>query len=238
VRAVPTPVWLLCGLLVLLSQSVGYSVVQGVSPDALGGKASLERHALTSLGSYVSAAVIGLLMVYLLRPRAPKAGLEFKPSDVGRGAIAFLLSAPILLCVGWVAERFATLIGGKAPDTVAHETLRTILDHRDSVWGWLIGLCAVVGAPLVEELIHRAFIQSALLSFLERAWPAIFGAATIFTAMHVLGGGPVPMHALPSIFTLGLAMGIAFERTRSIAVPITMHALFNLANIVVAVAAH
>jgi membrane protease YdiL (CAAX protease family) len=55
--------------------------------------------------------------------------------------------------------------------------------------------------------------------------------------MHVLGGA-VPAHALPSLFVLSMAMGIAFERTRAIGVPITMHVAFNLGNIIVAVLTH
>ena len=53
--------------------------------------------------------------------------------------------------------------------------------------------------------------------------------------MHFVGGGPVPWHALPPLFTLSIGIGIAFERTRGLATPITMHVLFNAANIAVAI---
>jgi membrane protease YdiL (CAAX protease family) len=43
-------------------------------------------------------------------------------------------------------------------------------------------------------------------------------------------------HAMPSLFTLALAMGLAYERTRAPLVPITMHALFNASMIALAVA--
>ncbi len=236
---VPAPVWLLCAALVLLAQIVGASfVMEQLTHSERFRPGGLPHDALVSLGGYGVAIVIAGLMVYLLHPRtgAP-AGLVFRWGDVGRGALAILIAAPVLIIVGWLSERAAALIGGKAPDAVAHITLNRLLANRDSAWGWLLGACAVVGAPLVEECVYRLFLQSCLLNVLQRAWPAIIGTSAIFTAMHVLGGA-VPAHALPSLFVLSMAMGIAFERTRAIAVPMTMHVLFNLANVVVAVLTH
>ncbi|HMN40633.1 MAG TPA: type II CAAX endopeptidase family protein [Phycisphaerales bacterium] len=238
VSGVPAPVWLLCAVLVLLAQIEGGALVNQLKASAIGADKSPQRTALVSLGAYGAGIVVAGLMIFLLRPRTGKqAGLEFEWRGVGRGLLAAFLAAPVLIIVGWMSERFASLIGGKAPDTVAHATLHIILDNRDSLWGWIIGGCAVLGAPLVEEVIYRAFLQSCLLNTLERTWPAIIGTSAIFAAMHTLGGG-VPAHALPSLFVLSMAMGIAFERTRSIAVPMTMHVLFNLGNIVVAVLTH
>ena len=44
----------------------------------------------------------------------------------------------------------------------------------------------------------------------------------------------VPWHALLPIFGLGLACGVAYERTKRVGVPITMHICFNGLNVMLA----
>ena len=71
------------------------------------------------------------------------------------------------------------------------------------------------------------------------AWIAIVITAAIFAAMHALPGekskaGPVPWIAVPGLFVLAVGMGLAYERTKRLAVPIVMHGMFNLANLVMA----
>jgi membrane protease YdiL (CAAX protease family) len=42
-------------------------------------------------------------------------------------------------------------------------------------------------------------------------------------------------HTLLALFTLGAGMGIAYERTRNIVVPIVMHGAFNGVNVLMTV---
>ena len=46
----------------------------------------------------------------------------------------------------------------------------------------------------------------------------------------------VPYYALAPLFMLSVTMGLAFERTKHIGVPIVMHAAFNALNIALVVA--
>jgi len=97
----------------------------------------------------------------------------------------------------------------------------------------------VLGAPIVEELVYRVFIQSAIIRVIGGVWPGVLITAGIFAAVHRIGDpeSAVPWVALAPIFVLGLAMGIAYERTKRVGVPILMHMAFNAVNVGMALAA-
>src|SRR5207237_565261 len=132
----------------------------------------------------------------------------------------------------WLSTRFR----GVPPDNITHETLRTLEEHRTSAWAWVLALSAVLLAPIVEELMFRLYLQSALLRAFGRTWPAILCTSLLFAAIHLGGGVKLEnAHTLLALFTLGTAMGIAFERSRNIVVPIVMHMMFNAVNVALTV---
>ncbi len=122
--------------------------------------------------------------------------------------------------------------------------------RRDGAWAWAVGLAVALGTfqllaaaalptrslprsplmalhlvvlvPLVEELAFRGVIHDALRSHL-RASVATLASAAIFAAAHPLGS-----QALWA-FGLGVVLAVAYDRTRSLAVPIAGHAAYNLA---------
>ena len=113
---------------------------------------------------------------------------------------------------------------------------------------------AIVGAPVVEELIYRVFLQSAFISALARLrWAGsaamdsrpmasgqdVFWGITLSTIGFVLPhaaalNGPASWNALPPLAILGVALGVVYERTRSPLAPMAMHAGFNAANVAAA----
>ncbi len=82
-----------------------------------------------------------------------------------------------------------------------------------------IALSVMIVAPLVEELIYRVVLQSALLQWLpvRVAWPM---TAVIFASVH---GWPDMIPLLP----LALVLGGVYYRSRSYLASVTAHALFN-----------
>ncbi len=82
-----------------------------------------------------------------------------------------------------------------------------------------IALSVMIVAPLVEELIYRVVLQSALLRWLpvRVAWPM---TAVIFASVH---GWPDMIPLLP----LALVLGGVYYRSRSYLASVTTHALFN-----------
>lgn len=230
VQGHPAWVWLFGALVVWGSVQAGAGLAMGI----VGGGGSVRQQALVSLGAFGMGTLAAFAMVRLLSGGGGGgAGLSIKRTDVLTGVLGLLLTYPILDVTTrgsvWAAEKIA----GSKPDLIAHATLKTLIEERGNPWAWGLILAAVVGAPLVEEVIYRGMLQSALLRLTKHAWASVLLASAAFALIHRVGGA-VPWHAIPTLFVLGLAMGIAFERTKSLGVPIVMHMLFNAANVAVA----
>ncbi|MFM8334596.1 MAG: aldehyde dehydrogenase family protein, partial [Opitutaceae bacterium] len=90
---------------------------------------------------------------------------------------------------------------------------------------WQGPVLAVVVAPLTEELVFRGLILRGLLGRWRPA-AAIIGSAVLFAATHLN-----PAQA-PVAMLLGLVLGWAYVRTRSLGLCIAGHALNNAATYV------
>ena len=100
-----------------------------------------------------------------------------------------------------------------------HPFLKLLRENPGADTVLWIALSVMVVAPLVEELIYRVVLQSALLQWLpvRVAWPM---TAVIFSAVH---GWPDMIPLLP----LALVLGGVYYRFRSYLASVTTHALFN-----------
>jgi hypothetical protein len=82
---------------------------------------------------------------------------------------------------------------------------------------------AVIFSPIVEELFFRGF----LLTFLKNCTSpvlAIVLSAGIFACAHL------NLSAFLPLWFLGIVLGVAYEHTGSLLVPMTIHGCFNLAT--------
>ncbi|MGH7132816.1 MAG: lysostaphin resistance A-like protein [Phycisphaerales bacterium] len=159
------------------------------------------------------------------------------PRHYAVGAVCFLLAAPVLVVVGAAAMMVYVLVTGHRVPEVGHELLRVMMERRSEPWAMALLIGAVVGAPIVEEVVFRVLLQTAMQKALGSAWSGILVTSVVFTAIH---WGAVPPEsfavAAASLFALSVCMGVAYERTRMAGVPIVMHAMFNLANVGMALA--
>lgn len=190
--------------------------------------------ALTMVFAYVLSIGVGVAAIVLLKDTSPRTGLSVQLSDARPGLLACVALAPLCALAMTLASVLSELLSGKPPEPIAHDTLRLILQQRDNPWTWVLIGTSCLGAPIAEELLYRAFLQSGLLNVLQRVWMAIIGTSAVFTAMHVIGQGPVPWHAAPILFVLSVGMGVAYERTGRLGVPIIMHVVFNCTNVLLA----
>jgi membrane protease YdiL (CAAX protease family) len=95
----------------------------------------------------------------------------------------------------------------------------SLLPTRDATL-WLAAI-AIVAAPIFEEFIFRGLIFGGLrrsFSFM----PAGLASAAIFAIVH-------PPPSVIPVFLMGLAAALAYERTRMLAAPMTVHAIYNAA---------
>jgi membrane protease YdiL (CAAX protease family) len=125
-----------------------------------------------------------------------------------------------VLLVGLVTWPFRTWF----PDTFNTENVedraRTLYDSARGPWLVVLGLIVVIGAPLVEELVYRGFLQAGLRSRINDV-VAILITAAWFAGIH----GRVA--ELPGLFAFALVLGIAFHMTRRLGMPVIAHLAFN-----------
>jgi membrane protease YdiL (CAAX protease family) len=191
--------------------------------------------ALQSLVGYIPAVVLALFLLRIVTKSTPGARFSIALRDWRRAVLASALTLPIVALVSVVSGLAHQLIMGRPMDEVAHTTLQALIDNRNSPWVIALALCAVVMAPIVEEIVFRGFIQTGLTRAWGRPWWAIALTSIIFTAIHA---GVVPGESFafvaPTLLALSLAMGFAYERTGSLIVPIAIHITFNAFNFALA----
>jgi membrane protease YdiL (CAAX protease family) len=232
VKPMPSPMWLFAGMMVLLA----YPVVHGTIANAEWlhqsfRKDSLEMQVISQGGAALAAITIGLCLFWVMAKTVPQGGLSVGVLDCMMGVLCFLIALPLVQLAGMGSAALYEQIMGEPPARLAHQTLELIVEQRDHPWA--IGLIAVVvlGVPVMEELVFRAGLQSALLRLTGSPWPSVLLTSLIFTALHY---GAIPdngWNAFGQLFVLSVCIGIAYERTRKLGVPIAMHAAFNALTI-------
>lgn len=226
------PVILLVGALVLfLSNLLGsLTAVHLLELDFERG--TLGDHALAMLGHYGGfIAGLGVLAV-MISGITRAVGLRFEPRDAASGVAGATLIIPVVLVIGALGAIAASLIaswsGEPPPEQTAHDGLLRFVMSDDASMKWLFAALVVIGAPVAEETVYRGMIQSAFLRASRSPAAAILLTSAIFTMMHAT---VVQWFALPAIFALSIGLGVVAERTRRLAAPIIIHALFNLLNL-------
>jgi len=209
-------------------------------PQVVGdGDAESLRHqtAMLLCVSGVSGAV-GIGLAYLISCGGKGTGLRVTWSDIPLGLACFVLALPLVELVGSTLMLVHTQLSGVKPDELGHPTLALILDGWGSTWGWALVAAVVLVVPIAEELIFRGFLQSAILRYADSPWVAVTLTSIGFAAVHYGWDGQpgVPWYGIGQLFMLSIAIGIAYERTRRLGVPIVMHAAFNAMMVTLAVA--
>lgn len=130
------------------------------------------------------------------------------------GVASQLLLVP---AVTWLASR-------AAPEVFDYSEMETrareLVDAADGAWFVLLAVVVVVGAPLVEEAVYRGFLQGSLRRSMS-PWIAMAAVAVLFAAVHF------SLIELPGLFAFALVLGVCFERSGGLALPIAAHMSFN-----------
>jgi membrane protease YdiL (CAAX protease family) len=83
-------------------------------------------------------------------------------------------------------------------------------------------IMTVIMAPIFEEIIFRGIIQKGLINKGVEPWKAILYASIIFGVVH---GNP---WQFISAVMLGCVLGLVYHKTKSLLMPILLHAFNNL----------
>jgi membrane protease YdiL (CAAX protease family) len=193
------------------------------------------RDALTDEGSHavefghiVSGAIIYASLIIFL------AGLlvyrNLRPTDVfGLGSLGFtralwrsllwLAAAyPLLMLVQ--AMVYGTAGGEMSPQDVV-EFLQNAETPRDRL---AVLAMAVVVAPVAEEMIFRGYLYPVGKKYVG-AFASMAATSLLFAVLHGHAG------SIPALFTLAMCLGLAYEKSGTLIVPMIMHAVFNAVSV-------
>jgi len=200
-----------------LLQKAGLAPFQ--PPDGLGA---------VLLGTLGFQGAAWLLILFFLRQHQVgwREALGVCGPQLSRALLLALLLAVAILPVAWglqIISMDALTRAGWPPE---EQLAVTLLANTKSWWMRIyLGVFAVVLAPVAEEFIFRGMLYP-LVKQLGSPRYALFGISAIFAAIHFDAGTFVPL------FALALALTWLYEKTDNLLAPITAHALFNAANLV------
>ena len=221
------------GLARLGAQAAGW--LFGIDLTGAGGAAwSLADSGRLQLGSYAAQGIILAAFVWLVvrAKRSARARRYGIPRAALIGVAALLLFWPVVNCVAFAAGFVIEVLTGKAPDPIGHALLAQLVESPVDVWLYLAIALAVVGAPVYEEVLYRGIVQQALVGAGMRRWPAILTTSVLFTLVHL--SAVTSVDGLLALFVLSIGFGWVYEKTGRLSASITMHAAFNLANLLLA----
>ena len=110
---------------------------------------------------------------------------------------------------------------GFIPEITIQRSVQTLLLTRSNLALILGTLVAVLVAPVVEELLFRGLLLPALQRWVGHTVSIVL-SALFFAAGHI------DLFVFLPMLAMGLVMGYLYDRTRSIAAPLTMHITYNL----------
>lgn len=204
----------------------GWTALQMDNPEKVASAASQALSPALELTAGVSMlmffGILLLLYMHICREMNPAEMFGLRtvslPVALGVAALSVLAVWAVIIVVINVLKEHA--FGGAWPDESAQKTVETFRTSGSVFYKFLLGMTAVIIAPLTEEIIFRGFLYGVVKRFTDR-WFSTFFSALFFAAVHQHVGGLFPL------FVLAIGLAIAYETTGCLLVPIFMHAIFN-----------
>ena len=210
--------WLGC-----YSVAVVLSIV--VTPRDISGGDSAATDNPTIWVLALSALGLWLPFIFMLRWVARRAGTDLRTYFGLRFAKIDWLGIPLgIFCqvvlmnvVNWPLNKWwPSTFNSQRIETRA----RDMVDAAHGAWFIVLFLVVVVGAPFVEELVYRGFIQGGLQARLGSTWALIITAGW-FTVVHL---EPIEF---PGLFAFAVVLGLCYRRTQRLGLSMVTHLAFN-----------
>ena len=173
----------------------------------------------------LSALGLWLPFIFMLRWVARRAGTDLRTYFGLRFAKIDWLGIPLgIFCqvvlmnvVNWPLNKWwPSTFNSQRIETRA----RDMVDAAHGAWFVVLFLVVVVGAPFVEELVYRGFIQGGLQARLGSTWALIITAGW-FTVVHL---EPIEF---PGLFAFAVVLGLCYRRTQRLGLSMVTHLAFN-----------
>jgi membrane protease YdiL (CAAX protease family) len=142
-------------------------------------------------------------------------------SSLRKASVAFLLFVPFQVVFPAIVNDVWLFFFHRLPK---EQDVVKVIYSADLPLLVLMVLAAVVIAPIVEELVFRAYIQRGIEKSFGKL-TAVVATAALFSAVH--GDAATAI----KVFPLALALSVVYDRTRNIVINILFHALFNASGV-------
>jgi membrane protease YdiL (CAAX protease family) len=213
----PADAWIIGGTIFLLFASI---VAAGNRPSG-----PLTAPGVFQAGMFYLVLVMGLVAFLVLRGLSPVELFGLRRPFLGRGMILGMGGLVLCYPLIYVVQVLSYAVGGQ-PE--AQPIVQFLVNSDSWVDRLSVIFVAVLVAPVAEEFLFRGYFYGVLRKWTGRWWG--LGISTlVFAGIH----GHLP--SLAGLALLGLLLGLIYERTGSLWVPIVMHAIFNAASVGVAV---
>jgi len=158
---------------------------------------------------------------FIARPQTGRnLNFNFSPTNVG----TYLLIFPMMLGMMLIAEFITAQIPITGPFFGKYyEFFSRLMEQMTKDKATMIVL-AVIMAPIFEEIVFRGIIQKGLINKGMNPITAIIIASVVFGLVH---GNP---WQFVGAVLLGCVLGFVYHKTKSLLLPILLHAFNNLSS--------
>ncbi|MBI1976200.1 MAG: CPBP family intramembrane metalloprotease [Candidatus Omnitrophica bacterium] len=220
---VPWELWDLVRVLILSFFWGQLSFIGGLAVLRLAKMGPLDQHFLMLAGTLWFDLVVFICILYVVLRRSKGTvehlGLNKRSllTNIKVGILGYLSSLPILLITLLLVLGAAHLLKYEPPPQPVQEIFLTEKNGRVVLFG--IVLVSVLG-PFFEELFFRGLLYNALRKRMG-SMTALWLNSSLFAAVHANLFGFLP------ILVLGALLTLLYQKTGSLAAPITVHVLHN-----------
>ncbi len=205
--------------------SIGSLVTRGILPEAAFATQEGKFFLFVSNAIVLHGGTLLLVAVFLREH-----GVGWRESfGFGRGgllrtlglaAAGVLVALPVALLLQQLSAMGMKSVSVQPEVQVIVQTLQETQTLQQRVF---FAFVAILGAPVVEEIIFRGILYPALK---QRGWPrlALWGTSLLFALTHANTATFLPLAFL------ALVLVFLYERTGNLLAPILTHSLFNAAN--------
>jgi uncharacterized protein len=169
-------------------------------------------------GALAAQAVATLLLLWSSKWRGGRVVDTLALRKPFAGSTSYLWAIPAFVVFGALA---GIVVQWLSPKANLADTQMMLKFAHSPIW-WLLGLVAIVGAPIYEELMFRGFLFSAL----AKSAIGFVGTAVVTSFLWALIHG-YSVAGIGTIFILGLALSAILYRTGSTRVTMACHAAYN-----------
>ena len=179
-----------------------------------------------AVGAFTFHGMALVLTHFLLREHEVRwsEAFGFCSPRMGRSVLLAATIGVGVLPIAWSLARVsAKLMAQFHFDPVVQDTVQTLQTAEAGDLKILLGILAVLLAPVAEELVFRGILYPAIK---QQGFPrlALWGTSLLFAAIH--NNAMIFL----SLTLLAVILTLLYETTDNLLAPILTHSLFNLAN--------